>query len=346
MLQIRSAAPTLLALIVLAGTDRACAQERAHDVVYGPKFGIALTMDVWKPAKQNGSGVIFIVSGGFKSGIDLVDSGPFVPVVAKPYLDRGYTLFAVCHGAQPRFIASEIVPDIHRAVRFIRIHAKDHGVGPDRLGIMGGSSGGFLALSIGTAGKPGDQAAKDPVDQASSRVQAVACFNPACDLSDVAVGGHGSASRSILRTTKYRSPTMGYDGTLVLEFLPRTHQTSLLTDREKHLMSSAAAPRGVAKFRRRSSLQLDGDIRPGGTRPPTLDGRDITPVVGRNTAGRRSGQRRRNGRLAGVHVGPILPEKRRKPRQTRWNVTRIPAARQSGPFPHTRRGLFQRVKSS
>ena len=64
---------------------------------------------------------------------------------------------------------------------------------PDRLGIMGGSSGGFLALSIGTAGKPGDQAAKDPVDRASSRVQAVACFNPACDLVN-----YGKVGRSIV----------------------------------------------------------------------------------------------------------------------------------------------------
>jgi len=32
---------------------------------------------------------------------------------------------------------------------------------------------------------------------------------------------------------------MGYDGTMVLEFLARTHQTSLLTDREKHLIGLA-----------------------------------------------------------------------------------------------------------
>ena len=32
---------------------------------------------------------------------------------------------------------------------------------------------------------------------------------------------------------------MGYDGALVLEFLARTHQTSLLTDREKHLIGLA-----------------------------------------------------------------------------------------------------------
>src|SRR5450631_2777618 len=32
---------------------------------------------------------------------------------------------------------------------------------------------------------------------------------------------------------------MGYDGALVLEFLARTHQTSLLTAREKHLVGLA-----------------------------------------------------------------------------------------------------------
>lgn len=32
---------------------------------------------------------------------------------------------------------------------------------------------------------------------------------------------------------------MGYDGTMVLEFLARTHETSLLTDREKHLIGLA-----------------------------------------------------------------------------------------------------------
>ena len=156
-------------------------------------------MDIWKPVKQNGSGVIFLVSGGFRSGMDMVDSEHFALVVVKPFLDRGYTLFVVSHGAQPKFTVSEIVPDIHRAVRFIRVHAKDRGVDPDRLGITGGSSGGFLALAIGTAGKPGDQAAKDPVDRASSRVQAVACFNPACDL--VNYGKIGAVSSSSIRSS-------------------------------------------------------------------------------------------------------------------------------------------------
>jgi acetyl esterase/lipase len=179
-----------LVLIVLAGTNRASAQEitRERDIVYGRKFGMALTMDVWKPAEQNGIGVIFLVSGGFQSGLDKVDSERFGAVVLKPFLDHGQTVFAVSHSAQPKFNVIEIVPDIHRAVRFIRVHAKDHGVDPDRLGVKGTSSGGFLALSIGAFGKPGDPKANDPVDRASSRVQAVACFCPASDLVNYGEG--------------------------------------------------------------------------------------------------------------------------------------------------------------
>jgi acetyl esterase/lipase len=149
---------------------------------------MALTMDVLKPAKQNGIGVIFLVSGGFKSGMDLVASERFGGVVLKPFLDRGQTVFAVSHSAQPKFNVMEIVPDIHRAVRFIRIHAREYGVDPDRLGIVGTSSGGFLALSIAAGGKPGDPAAKDPVDRASSRVQAAACFCPGSDLVNYSEG--------------------------------------------------------------------------------------------------------------------------------------------------------------
>ena len=110
---------------------------RIRDVVYGRKFGMALTLDVWKPPQQSGIGVLFMVSGEFKSDIDMIDPDFFDPALFKPFLDRGHTLFLVCHGAQPKFTVGEIVPDIHRTVRFIRVHAKDHGVDPARLAIIG-----------------------------------------------------------------------------------------------------------------------------------------------------------------------------------------------------------------
>jgi hypothetical protein len=37
---------------------------RTQDVVYGRKYGTALTMDVFRPGKPNGAGVVVIISGG------------------------------------------------------------------------------------------------------------------------------------------------------------------------------------------------------------------------------------------------------------------------------------------
>jgi len=71
---------------------------------------------------------------------------------------------------------------MNRSVRYIRYHAKDYGIDPDRIGITGGSAGGHLSLMMGTKPAPADEKSDDPVERTSSRVQAVACFFPPTDF--------------------------------------------------------------------------------------------------------------------------------------------------------------------
>jgi acetyl esterase/lipase len=118
------------------------------------------------------------------------------------FLDRGYTVFAVVHGSQPRYAIPEIVKDIHRAVRFIRFHAADYGVKPDALGILGASAGGHLSLTMGTQGGPGPSDAKDPVDRGSSGVQAVACFFPPTDFLNYGKPGEDAVGVGVLKDFK------------------------------------------------------------------------------------------------------------------------------------------------
>src|SRR2546426_7243591 len=169
-------------LIFLAGNASAqsAAQtgfKRIEDVVYGRKFGTALTLDAFRPDKANGCAVLFMVSGGFFSSHDAIN-----PVFYRALLDRGYTVFAVVHGSQPRFFIPEIEQDIYRAVRFVRHNAAQFEINPDKLGITGASAGGHLSLTMATQGRPGNADAKDPVDHESSAVQAVACFFPPTDF--------------------------------------------------------------------------------------------------------------------------------------------------------------------
>lgn len=171
--------------------------KRTEDVIYGRKFGTALTLDVFQPRPANGVGIVLMVSGGWFSAHELINAKYF-----QPLLNRGYTVFAVVHGSQPKFIITEIVPDIHRAVRFIRHNAALYGVDHDRLGITGGSAGGHLSLTMATQGGPGDPKAKDPVDRESSAVQCVACFFPPSDFLNYSRPGDNAVGFGILEPFK------------------------------------------------------------------------------------------------------------------------------------------------
>jgi acetyl esterase/lipase len=195
----------LLASGLLSGicADQARAQDKAAfdqkvDIVYGRKYGMALTMDVFTPkANANGAGVVWVVSGGWFSAHEAINPGSI-----RELLNRGYTVFAVVHGSQPRFTIPEIVKDMNRAVRFIRYHAKDYHIDANRIGITGGSAGGHLSLMQGTAGDAGDTSAKDPVDQVSSRVQAVGCYYPPTDFLNYGKPGEIAIGCGILQGFK------------------------------------------------------------------------------------------------------------------------------------------------
>jgi acetyl esterase/lipase len=158
-------------------SQAADAIEITPDVVYGHKDGMALTFDVFRPTENaKGIGLLFMVSGGWYSSWQPPEQfqGLF-----QPLLDRGFTLFAVRHGSAPRYKVPEAIDDVRRATRFIRSHAADYGIDPERLGVFGMSAGGHLSMMLATTGDDGDVNAKDPVQRGSSRIAAaVAYFGP------------------------------------------------------------------------------------------------------------------------------------------------------------------------
>lgn len=171
---------------------------RTEDIVYGRKDGMALTMDMFKPKNQNGVGIIFVMSGGWFSAHEGINAA-----VCKPFLDRGYTVFCVVHGSQPRFHIPEIMQDMHRSVRFIRHNAAAYGIDPKRLGVTGGSAGGHLSLILGTgAGSDAKVDAKDPINLESSAVQCVACFFPPTDFMNYGKPGEDGVGVGILKGFK------------------------------------------------------------------------------------------------------------------------------------------------
>src|SRR4051812_26659847 len=90
---------SLAAALALCALAPAAVAEDANyihkaDVIYGRKYGMALTMEVFKPKeKANGLGVIFVLSGGWYSNHPDDAAKVRQPIL----LERGYTVFAVNH---------------------------------------------------------------------------------------------------------------------------------------------------------------------------------------------------------------------------------------------------------
>ena len=229
---------------------------RQRDIIYGRKHGMALTLDVFTPKDAQGIGVLWIVSGSGQSSVERIDR-PSYQRCFRTLLAGGYTLFAVVHSSTPRFTLQDMVPDVHRAVRFVRCRAGDFGVDGTRLGIAGASAGGTLSLLIGTTGLAGDPNHPDPVERVSSRVQAVGCFFAPSDWLDF--DGQGTDVLAFQRT-KYGSvdPSFAF-----YEIDPDQQTCSAMTD-EKGIRSLLREYSPIAHATRGDAptLIIHGDADP------------------------------------------------------------------------------------
>ena len=178
----------LILLFCFAGT--ALAEGRVEkNVVYGMYSGLALLMDIYQPDKPNGYGVVFIMGSGWHMPLsygtgslkDRAANDNFLKTLSA----AGYTVFAINHRAAPRFRYPAAVEDAQRAVRFVRHRAKQYAINPDRIGGVGGSSGGHLVSMLGTMDGKGDPEDSDQINRESSRLQCVVARAAPADLAKI-----------------------------------------------------------------------------------------------------------------------------------------------------------------
>ncbi|MEN9653063.1 MAG: Carboxylesterase NlhH [Verrucomicrobiota bacterium] len=135
-------------------------------------------LDLYFPpgsARADRPAVVFIHGGGFTGG----DKAEHRSASISADLCRAGYVVVSCNyvlgpkdkpGVWPRNIA-----DCRDAVRWVRAHAKELGVDPDKIAVAGGSAGGYLALMVGLSDDktgPGG----DPAAQVSAKVSAVIDF--------------------------------------------------------------------------------------------------------------------------------------------------------------------------
>ena len=198
------------------------------EVIYGRKDGMALTMTVLTPKQNsNGKAIISVLSGNWVSSERMREG---FPERTQMYIDRGYTVFGVMVGCQPRYTIPDEITDLKRAVRFIRYNAKEYGIDANKIGITGSSSGGHLSLMIATADETVIPKSTDPVDKVSSRVQAAAVFYPPTDF--VNFGGPNTAETINQAALVFTGVAAAFD----FKYFSDTTQTYVtITDTKKRL---------------------------------------------------------------------------------------------------------------
>lgn len=127
--------------------------ERQRLDLYLPKAGKDLPL------------IINIHGGAFKMGSKEMG----VPV---EYLAKGYALASINYRLSQHAKFPAQIEDCKAAVRWLRAHASEHGLDPNRFAAWGSSAGGYLAAMLGTTGDTKQFDVGSHLDQ-SSRVQAV-----------------------------------------------------------------------------------------------------------------------------------------------------------------------------
>ena len=228
---------SFLAAITVALIAPASLQAQARvesNVIYGMYSGLALLMDVYHPADPNGYGIVVISGSGWHAPLSLdarpLKRGAGVGSANSPATalsESGYTLFSINHRAAPRFRYPAAVEDAQRAVRYIRHHADQYEIDPDRIGAIGNSSGGHLVSMLGVLDGDGSPEDSSPANQKSSKVQAVVALFPATDLVAFVRGADGDrpAVTSFVGT-RLRGNPQSEEFLLYAEASPTTHVSS------------------------------------------------------------------------------------------------------------------------
>ncbi|MGA2502332.1 MAG: alpha/beta hydrolase, partial [Tepidisphaeraceae bacterium] len=150
----------LAALLVLAFAQQAPPETKTQLLWPDGAPGAVGTEDLDRPAltiyfppasKAVGAGVVICPGGAYTQlAMDHEGRQP-----AEWLNSLGVAAFVLKYRLSPRYHHPAPLQDGLRAMRLVRSQAKEFGVAPDRIGMMGFSAGGHLASTVGTHFTPG-----------------------------------------------------------------------------------------------------------------------------------------------------------------------------------------------
>ena len=125
------------------------------------------SIELQLPPAEKANGTAMIVAAG--GGNTTLWVGPEGADIGKWLNGLGVAAFNLRYRLKPYDSAVDALADTQRAIRTVRAHAKEWGVDPKKIGIMGFSAGGEQAARAALNFDEGKPDATDPIDRESSR---------------------------------------------------------------------------------------------------------------------------------------------------------------------------------
>lgn len=124
-----------------------------EDMEYAQVNGISLRMDASFPvAGALAPAIIIVHGGGWVRGDRKVDVAPLF----RPLSDAGYAWFSISYRLAKNVTEfGAAIEDVESAIRFVKAHAGDFHIDPDRIALVGESAGGQLAAMAALRRRPG-----------------------------------------------------------------------------------------------------------------------------------------------------------------------------------------------
>lgn len=143
-----SLAASLCGVAIVAGTLAGCvAPEERVDISYDDRYGSSTQMDVYLPDGESRAPTVLLIHGGsWRFG-----SKDHFVAAARRLARSGFVAASINYRLLPEGVFPNNLLDATCALAYLRAHAEELRVDPDRIAVMGYSAGAHLASLVGLA---------------------------------------------------------------------------------------------------------------------------------------------------------------------------------------------------